>query len=222
MAFAHGTVGMSPRQPPSFHFAQAKESALAKKRTNPGNATKGRNNVITLLTEDHDKVRKLLSELEETTTRGMKKRTQLVVQIAREVRLHARAEEEIFYPAFREAGEESEDEKLFFEAAEEHGLVDVVLPKLEQADPTSELFSAQAKVLKDLIEHHAEEEEKEIFPRARKLMDNEQLKELRTQIEELKAEWDAGDLTPVARKGSKERSAREKRGLVRVAGHGIK
>jgi hemerythrin-like domain-containing protein len=150
---------------------------------------------IALLQSDHDTVRDLLSQLEETTERGAKKRTELVARIATEVRIHARIEEEIFYPAYKEAARAKEDLKLFFEAAEEHALVDVVLPALEEGDPATAEFGAKCKVLKDLIEHHAQEEEDEMFPRARKLLGKERLVELGEQMaarkEELKSEMKA-------------------------------
>jgi hemerythrin superfamily protein len=141
-----------------------------------------------LLEKDHETVRGLLSQLEETTARGQKKRIELVQKIAQEIRIHAEIEEKIFYPAYKSAAKTSEDAKLFFEAHEEHALVDVVLPELEEADPATEVFAAKGKVLKDLIEHHAEEEEDEMFPRARKLLGKERLAELGAQMEELKAE----------------------------------
>jgi hemerythrin superfamily protein len=143
---------------------------------------------IELLTTDHENVRRLLAQLEETTARAAKKRTELVQKIAQEVRVHARIEEEIFYPAYRAAAKIKEDLKLFFEATEEHGLVDVVLPELEDAEPTTDVFSAKGKVLKDLIEHHAEEEEEQMFPRARKLLGKDRLVELGAELEARKAE----------------------------------
>ena len=133
---------------------------------------------LALLRQDHERVRKLLSELEETTPRGVKTRSRLLDEIALEVQVHATIEEEIFYPAFRRNGETGEDEKLFYEAVEEHKLVHGALPALQATDPATELFGARAKVLKDLIEHHAEEEERELFPRARKLMSRAELAEL--------------------------------------------
>jgi len=151
-----------------------------------------RQDAIALLTNDHETVRALLAQMEETTTRGAKKRMQLLEKIAQEVRVHSQIEEEIFYPAFKDAAENEEDEKKFYEAAEEHGLVDIVLPALEQTDPASEQFGAKAKVLKDLIEHHAEEEEEEMFPRAKKLFGKDRLtelgEELQTRKDELLAE----------------------------------
>lgn len=137
---------------------------------------------IQLLKQDHQAVRELLSKLEETTTRAAKRRAELLEAIALEVRVHAKIEEELFYPAFQAASKTKEDEKLFLEAAEEHDLVHIVLPAIEKTDPKTELFSAKAKVLKDLIEHHADEEEHEMFPRARDLMDKDGLLELGARL----------------------------------------
>lgn len=141
-------------------------------------AVRGRQDALALLEADHTTLRDLLGQLEETTPRGAKKRLVLLGKLAQEIRVHARIEEEILYPAYHAATKTAEDAKLFFEATEEHGLVDVVLPALEETDPASEPFGAKAKVLKDLIEHHAEEEETEMFPRAKKLLGKERLAEL--------------------------------------------
>jgi len=136
-------------------------------------------NAIQLLKDDHKKVRGLLAELEGTTARGTKKRTQLLATIGKELRVHTKIEEEIFYPALREAGEKSDDEKMYFEALEEHRAAgELVLPDLEKTAPDSEKFSGRAKVLKELVEHHADEEEKEMFPRARKLLSAAELNSL--------------------------------------------
>jgi hemerythrin superfamily protein len=144
---------------------------------------------ITLLTEDHRKVRKLLEELNDTTDRAEKKRTELLAQIARELKAHTTIEEEIFYPAFKEAGQKSDDDKMYFEALEEHRAAgDLVLPDLLKTKVTSEQFSGRAKVLKELVDHHADEEEKEMFPRARKLMDEQTLVDLREQLAARKRE----------------------------------
>lgn len=136
-------------------------------------------NAIQLLKEDHKTVRKLLSELEKTTARGVKIRTELLDKIGTELRVHAQIEEEIFYPALKAAGQKGDDDKMFFEAQEEHRAAgELVLPDLERTDPATECFGGRAKVLKEMVEHHADEEEKEMFPRARELMDASQLQEL--------------------------------------------
>ena len=144
---------------------------------------------IKLLKEDHKKVRGLLAELEATTPRGVKKRTQLLETIAKELRVHTKIEEEIFYPAFKAAGEKSDDDKMYFEALEEHRAAgELVLPDLENTEPGSDRFSGRAKVLKELIEHHADEEEKEMFPRARKLLSAAELNSLGAQMAARKRE----------------------------------
>lgn len=139
-------------------------------------------NAIDLLKEDHQKVRDLLGKLTETTDRAGKTRTDLLEKIARELHAHMQIEEEIFYPAFREAGQAAghkEDEKMYFEAKEEHRAVEaLVLPDLFKTEPNSSAFGGRAKVLKELVEHHVDEEEESMFPEARKVLDNQQLKEL--------------------------------------------
>jgi hemerythrin-like domain-containing protein len=144
---------------------------------------------ITLLKQDHEKVRGLLAELADTTNRAEKTRTELLQKIAAEIKAHTTIEEEIFYPAFKAAGEKADDGKMFFEALEEHRAAgDLVLPDLLRTDVQSDQFGGRAKVLKELIEHHADEEEKEMFPRARELMDKAQLMDLGERMALRKAE----------------------------------
>ena len=146
-------------------------------------------NAIELLKDDHKTVRKLLADLGETTTRAAKTRTELLARIAKEIEVHAKIEEEIFYPAFKDAAGEGDDEAMYFEALEEHHAAgDLVLPDLLATDVTSDKFSGRAKVLKEMIEHHAGEEEKEMFPRARELLGNETLRELGAKMKARKAE----------------------------------
>lgn len=149
---------------------------------------------IQLLKKDHATVRGLLAELEATTVRAIKTRVELLARIDREIKLHAKIEEEIFYPAFKAAGEKGDDAKMFHEATEEHRAAgDLVLPDLLDTEPGSEKFSGRAKVLKELIEHHAKEEEKEMFPRAKQLLSTQELTALGEQMavrkQELLANW---------------------------------
>lgn len=144
---------------------------------------------ITLLKNDHAEVRTLLGDLEATTSRAVKKRSELVVKIDALLKAHTTIEEEIFYPAFKAAGEKGDDDKMYFEALEEHRTAgELVLPDLLATDVGSEQFSGRAKVLKELIEHHAGEEEKEMFPRAKKLLSREDLNSLGEQLEARKQE----------------------------------
>ena len=144
---------------------------------------------ISLLTEDHKKVKALLAELSDTTNRAEKTRTELLAKIARELEVHTRIEEEIFYPAFKEAGQNSEDSRMFFESMEEHRAAgDLVLPDLLRTGVTTDQFGGRAKVLKELVEHHADEEEKQMFPRARTLLGKEALVELGERLAARKQE----------------------------------
>jgi len=141
---------------------------------------------IALLKEDHEKVRGLLSKLETAAGRGGDRAMKLVAQVESEVKVHTQIEEEIFYPAFRDAAKK-EDKKLYYEANQEHHVVDLVMPEMDEGG-TAEEFAAKAKVLKELIEHHADEEEKEMFPKARKLFDRDELRELGERLEQRKME----------------------------------
>lgn len=145
-------------------------------------------NALELLTEDHDKVRDLLSQLVNTTERAEKKRPELLAKIEKELQVHTQIEEEIFYPAFKKASGK-ENDKMYHEAQEEHRAVEsLVLPDLKKTDPSSAQFAGRAKVLKELIEHHAAEEEEEMFTQARDTMSKQELEALGKQMQERKKE----------------------------------
>lgn len=134
---------------------------------------------IKLLKTDHEKVRGLLGQFENATGA---RREKLRVQIDRELKVHTQIEEEIFYPAYREAARKKDDQKLYYEALEEHHVVDLVLPEMNDGENNEEL-KAKAKVLKELVEHHAGEEEKDMFPRAKKLLSKDELRALGEQMQ---------------------------------------
>ena len=158
-------------------------------------------NAITMLKSDHATLKRLLRELSETTEKATKQRESLVQQIEREVKMHAQVEEEVFYPAFKAATRNEEAQDMFYEAAEEHHVVDMVLPSLKSANPKSKEFTAKAKVLKELIEHHIKEEETQMFKEARERFSEEQLRELgdmmQARKDSVEAMWDNPLLRPV-------------------------
>jgi hemerythrin superfamily protein len=102
---------------------------------------------VAILKADHARVRKLLDQLAKTSEKAASKRTPLLATIEEELKTHTRIEEDVFYPAFRDAAERSEDRKVYYEAVEEHHVVDLVLPELKGTGPESEQFAAKAKVL---------------------------------------------------------------------------
>lgn len=146
-------------------------------------------NAIDLLKADHEKVKAILSQLSESTDRALKKRVELLGKLEMEIPIHTRLEEEILYPAFKEAGSKEED-VMYYEAKEEHRTVDsLVLPDLKLTDPGTPEFAGRVKVVKELLEHHIEEEEKEMFPQAKKLLGKAKLEELGAQMETMKASY---------------------------------
>jgi hemerythrin HHE cation binding domain-containing protein len=130
---------------------------------------------LTLLKADHDKVKRLLAELESTTERGVTTRTELFATIKGELTVHESIEEEIFYPALMEMAKTKE---ITLEAYEEHHVVDLLMGELEDLDVTDESWGAKATVMKENIEHHIEEEEGEMFRKTRQVFDDDALEEL--------------------------------------------
>ncbi|HVQ37663.1 MAG TPA: hemerythrin domain-containing protein [Pyrinomonadaceae bacterium] len=142
-------------------------------------------NVFTLLKADHKKVAGILKKIDETTERAVKTREELFTQVKTELDVHTRIEETIFYPALKEA-EETRD--ITMEAFEEHRLVKQLLQELDKEDKGAEEWTAKFTVLKENIEHHVEEEEDEMFKKARKVLSEEEAEALGTRMEEAKTE----------------------------------
>jgi osmotically-inducible protein OsmY len=132
-----------------------------------------------LLKKQHREVRQLFRELKKTNAATGRRKT--MEEIADQLGMHMKIEEERFYPAVRELGTKKA-EKLVPEAYEEHHVVSLVLSELPKVDPNDERFEAKMTVLEELIEHHVEEEEKEMFKMAERLGD-EELEELGKQME---------------------------------------
>jgi hemerythrin superfamily protein len=139
---------------------------------------------ISMLKTDHDKVKKLLTELESTTERGVKTRAELFSTIKGELTVHEVIEEEIFYPALKSHPKAKD---IVLEAFEEHHVVDLLMSELERLDVTDETWGAKALVMKENIEHHIEEEEGEMFRQARQVFDRQELEELGARMAERKA-----------------------------------
>jgi hemerythrin-like domain-containing protein len=130
---------------------------------------------IQLLKDDHERMKKLLTELESTTERGTKTREELFAKAKEELTVHEAIEEEVFYPALKEHPKAKE---IVLEAYEEHGVVDMVMTEIEGLAFDDERWGAKFKVMKENIEHHIDEEEKEMFKQARDVFSKEELEEL--------------------------------------------
>src|SRR5688500_16664631 len=129
-------------------------------------------NALDLLEEDHKKMKKLLEELDSTTERGVKTREELFAKVRKELKIHETIEEEILYPALKEHPKAKE---IVLEGYEEHHVADVILGELEGVAVDDERWGAKFSVLKENIEHHIEEEEDEMFKKARQAFDKAEL-----------------------------------------------
>jgi hemerythrin-like domain-containing protein len=144
-------------------------------------------NAITMLKEDHEKAKKLMDELEKTTERGVKTRSEKWTKLLKDLTIHENIEEEIFYPALK-AKDVKELNEIVLEALEEHHLVDDIVEQLKDTPFDDEHWSAKFKVTKENVEHHIDEEEKEMFKLVRANFSAEELEELGDRMFQLSVE----------------------------------
>ncbi|MFB7861606.1 MULTISPECIES: hemerythrin domain-containing protein [unclassified Streptomyces] len=136
---------------------------------------------IVLLRDDHKTVEKLFKQFEKTGDEDTDERRKIADQVIEELTVHAWIEEQIFYPAAREAAPDTTDHIL--ESIEEHHAVVWMLSELKGMDAADERFKAKMSVLMENVRHHVEEEEKEWFPDVRKAMGRNRLTELGERLE---------------------------------------
>lgn len=135
---------------------------------------------ITLLKNDHRKVEKIFSEIE----KGNGNRQQLFTELKNELEVHAEIEEQLFYPAVRDA---KQTHDIVLESFQEHAQVKKVLADLASTDKKTEDWLAGLKVLMEDVQHHVGEEENELFPKVKdKVLSKEELDDLGVRMEELK------------------------------------
>jgi hypothetical protein len=140
---------------------------------------------LTLLRRDHDKVKSLLRELEPTTERASKTRRELFDRIKNELSIHEIIEEEIFYPTLKQHPKAKE---IVLEGYEEHDVVDTLMGELAALPVEDETWGPKAKVMIENIEHHIEEEEGDMFEKARQVLDRQELEDLGKVMEQRKTE----------------------------------
>jgi len=139
-------------------MARAKSKVKSKSQSK----SQGGNDALALLKADHKAVRKLFDQFDKMAggEGDPEERHALATQICAELTVHAQVEEEIFYPALREA---LDDQALLDEAEVEHASAKDLIEQLESMTPEEELFDAKVTVLGEYIKHHVEEEEGEMF-----------------------------------------------------------
>ena len=145
---------------------------------------------LQLLKSDHQKVKRMLEQLDATTERAEKTRTETFERLKRDLTIHETIEEEILYPAL-EGFAKTKD--ITLEAFEEHHVVDQIVAELETTPVTDETWGAKLTVMKENLEHHIEEEEDEMFKQARQVMDRKELAELGEQMDARKKQLSEED-----------------------------
>ena len=140
---------------------------------------------LSILKKDHGKVQKIFQDFDQTQDRATKQK--LVATACNELTIHTQVEEELFYPAARQA---LGDGKLLDEASVEHESVSQLINKLQEMQPGSSKYEAVFTVLGEYVNHHIKEEEDELFPQVKK--SDLDLETLGQQIMERKEQLKAG------------------------------
>lgn len=144
----------------------AAKKTIAKKTAAKKTAKVSRTDAIALLTADHKRVKKMFKQFDKMKEDGASADKQaLAQQICAELTLHAEVEEQIFYPATREA---IDDDDMLNEAEVEHASAKDLIAQIESGDPSDPLWDAKVTVLGEYVDHHVQEEEEEMFKKARK------------------------------------------------------
>lgn len=135
------------------------------------------------LKKDHDEVKDILEKLKNSSQTAEKTREKLFIQLKQELLPHLKAEETSFYPALM-ASKSGKQHAL--EAKEEHNLTEMVCSQLEDGSAKEDIWTAKLKVLKDLVEHHIEEEEEEIFPIAEQEIGEDKFRQIMQNFQQEK------------------------------------
>ena len=165
-----------------------------KKRTNPGigravpegvndscnsNEFEAPMNAIDMLKKQHREVKALFREYEKQGDRAELTKQQIFEEAADALAIHAAIEEKHFYPAVK--AKRTED--ILLEALEEHLGIKRIIADMLEIDSSDETFDAKMKALTEQVEHHAGEEEEDLFPKVKKILDPAQLEALGDQMQ---------------------------------------
>jgi hemerythrin-like domain-containing protein len=134
------------------------------------------------LEKDHETIKDILGQLEQTTDGERKKRDELFARLKQEIIPHMKAEESVFYPALRD--EEAHRNALI--AAEEHRAALLILGEMDRMPKDDERWEAKLSVLRNLVINHIEEEESTLFEDAREILTDEEMDDLFTRFKDEK------------------------------------
>jgi hemerythrin superfamily protein len=180
--------------------AKTKAGRAAQRKSNRSQAPSrksesGGPNAIQVLKQDHRKVEEWFDEYDDLQHQEGDRRSQLSDKICTALKIHAQLEEEIFYPR---ASEVTQDDDLIDESLVEHAIVKHLIAEIEAMEVDDDLFDAKIRVLGEMVKHHIQEEEEELFPDVESAgMDlNAVAKELAQRQEELTAAMRAYQESP--------------------------
>ena len=139
-------------------------------------------NAIELLMQDHKEAASMMDQLE-TADKGDRSARTVFLQLKEALTLHTQAEEQVFYPALKNH-EETKD--MIPESLEEHQEVDQILAEMSSLSPGDDDFMDKLTELRDAVEHHVEEEENEMFPKAEQILGQNRLQEMGRQMQQVK------------------------------------
>jgi hemerythrin superfamily protein len=123
------------------------------------------NDALSLLIKDHKDVKEMFEQFEGLSDRSKATKKKVADQICQALTVHTQLEDEIFYPAVREA---VSDDDLMDEALVEHASAKELIEQIQSMEADDDLYDAKVKVLSEQVEHHVREEEDEMFPKVRK------------------------------------------------------
>jgi hypothetical protein len=137
--------------------SRSRSSASRGSSRRSGSSRSGKADALKMLKEDHQRVKEMFDRFERSSGSAKER---IARTICEELKVHAQLEEDLFYPAVREA---IDDEDLMNEAEVEHGSAKDLIAQIEESDPSDDRFDALVKVLGEYIKHHVKEEEGEMF-----------------------------------------------------------
>ena len=147
--------------------------------------------ILKTLKDEHDTLRKLFDDMKDTTDRAVKTRAELLETIEANLIPHAKWEEQVFYPAFKERADRDGLQTHAEALPEHHAVENTVIPEVHAAEPGTPEFAGRAKVFGEFIDHHAKEEEKTMFRMAREMFSAEERAQMDEDYEQWKASPDA-------------------------------
>ena len=169
--------------------AHTKSSSTKSKARSGRKRRSGRRDplAVSLLKKDHREVEGWFDEYEQLEED--REKLELFNKIALALKVHTTIEEEIFYPAIKQESEDIKD--TVDEGFEEHRVAKTLIEELGTVEALSDEWKAKVKVLIESVEHHADEEEKEMFPKVRSKVDGAVREDLGTQLSTRKVELGA-------------------------------